>query len=65
MKCPKCRAVIDDGLERCTFCGHYFESSMLEHYKLDNYDPTAGAGQNRPPPPPVQKPKQKFKLFGK
>jgi len=38
---------------------------MLEHYKLDNYDPTAGAGQNRPPPPPMQKPKQKFKLFGK
>jgi hypothetical protein len=65
MKCPKCRASVDDGLERCTFCGHYFQSSMMEEYKLDNYDPTAGYGVNRAPPPPVVKPKSKFKLFGK
>jgi hypothetical protein len=41
MKCPNCRALIDDGVERCTFCGHYFKGSMMEDYKLDNYDPTA------------------------
>ena len=65
MKCPKCRAVIDDGLERCTFCGHYFQSSAMEEYKRDDYDPTAGYSTNRAPPPPVEKPKSKFKLFGK
>lgn len=65
MKCPKCRAAIDDGLERCTFCGHYFKSSAMEEYKLDNYDPTAGYSTQRAPPPPVEKPKSKFKLFGK
>jgi hypothetical protein len=65
MKCPKCRAAIDDGLERCTFCGHYFQSSMMEEYKLDNYDPTAGYNPSTPPPPPLEKRKSKFKLFGK
>lgn len=65
MKCPKCRARIDDGLERCTFCGHYFQSSMMEEYKLDNYDPTAGYHVSRAPPPTMEKPKSKFKLFGK
>jgi hypothetical protein len=65
MKCPKCRAVLDDGLERCTFCGNYFQSSMMEEYKAENYDPTMGYNPNRPPPQPLQKPKSKFKLFGK
>jgi len=65
MKCPKCRAVVDEDLDRCTFCGNYFESSMMNEYKLDNYDPTVGYSTNKPPPPPVKKPKSKFKLFGK
>ena len=42
MKCPNCRALIDEGVERCTFCGHYFKGSMMDDYKLDDYDPTAG-----------------------
>lgn len=65
MKCPKCRANIDEGLDRCTFCGHYFQSSMMEEYKLDNYDPTAGYRSDQPPPMVMEKPKPKFKLFGK
>ena len=64
MKCPKCRARIDDGLDRCTFCGNYLHGSMLDDYKLADYDPTAGYQQNAPPPQPVEK-KPKFKLFGK
>ena len=38
MKCPKCRASIDDGLDRCTFCGNYLHGSMMEEYKADDYD---------------------------
>ena len=63
MKCPKCRARIDDGLDRCTFCGNYLQGSMMEEYRADDYDPLAGYGQQPPPPPPVKK--SKFKLFGK
>lgn len=63
MKCPKCRARIDDGLDRCTFCGNYLHGSMMEEYKADDYDPMAGYGQPPPPPQPVKK--SKFKLFGK
>jgi hypothetical protein len=63
MKCPKCRARIDDGLDRCTFCGNYLHGSMMEEYKMDDYDPMAGYGQPPPPPPTVKK--SKFKLFGK
>ncbi len=65
MKCPKCRAVVDDGLDRCTFCGNYFHSSVMQEYKLDNYDPTEGYTTDKPVPEPVVKPKSKFKLFGK
>ena len=65
MKCPKCRAVVDDGLERCTFCGNYFDSSMMEHYKLDNYDPTQGYQREPPKPQLTEKPKSKFRLFRK
>jgi hypothetical protein len=65
MKCPKCRAAVDDGIDRCTFCGHYFHSSVMEEYKLDTYDPTVGYQRQPPPPQPVKKPKGKFKLFGK
>ena len=64
MKCPKCRARIDDGLDRCTFCGNYLQGSMMEEYKLDDYDPTAGYRQQPPQPQEVKK-KSKFKLFGK
>jgi hypothetical protein len=64
MKCPKCRAVVDDGIERCTFCGHYFQGSMMDEYKLDNYDPTAGyKTQKAPPQMTVQPRKSKFRLF--
>ena len=65
MKCLKCRAVVDDGLDRCTFCGNYFKSSVMEEYKADNYDPTAGYTTDKSPQEPVRKPKSKFKLFGK
>jgi hypothetical protein len=65
MKCPKCRATVEDDIERCTFCGHYFQSSMMEEYKLDDYDPTAGYNPNKTPPPPLSKQKSKFRLFGK
>ena len=68
MKCPKCRAAIDDGIDRCTFCGAYLESTMMEEYKagLDDYDPTAGYQPNQPRPMVTsEKPKSKFKLFGK
>ena len=64
MKCPKCRARIDDGLDRCTFCGAYLQSSMMEKYKKGDYDPMAGYQQQAPPPQPMKK-KSKFKLFGK
>ena len=63
MKCPQCRAIVDDGLDRCTFCGNYFQGSAEQQYKLDNYDPTAG--YNPRPQPTVmtqQKPKKWFKL---
>ena len=65
MKCRNCRAVVDDGLERCTFCGAYFKGSMLDHYKLETYDPTQDmqrqqAYQQQAPPPPS---KPKFRLF--
>ena len=65
MKCPKCRAVIDDGLDRCTFCGNYIHGSMMEEYKLDNYDPTAGYQPNAPRPVVTERPKPKFRLFKK
>ena len=66
MKCPKCRARIDDGLDRCTFCGNYLQGSMMEEYRLDDYDPTAGYEKDQGPKIVVsEKPKSKFKLFGK
>ena len=63
-KCPKCRAKVDEGLERCTFCGHYFKGSMMEDYKLDNYDPTQGyqpQDQKQYNPPEKRKSKFRFK----
>ena len=42
MKCPKCTAVVDDDIDRCTFCGHYFKGSAMQQYKGDDYDPTLG-----------------------
>ena len=64
MKCPKCRARIDDGLDRCTLCGAYLKSSIMEEYKKDDYDPMAGY-QQQAPPTQQNKKKSKFKLFGK
>ena len=65
MKCPKCRAQVDDGVDRCTFCGHYFKGSMMEEYKNEQYDPTAGYNpQAQMYTQPVQEPKKsKFRLF--
>ena len=66
MKCPNCRAIIDDGVERCTFCGHYFKGSMMERYKGPegaDYDPTQNYQKQEPPPPVVEEPKHKFRLF--
>ncbi len=64
MKCPKCRAIIDEGLDRCTFCGHYFEGSAMEEYKGDNYDPTQGYNaQDARQPRTVEPRKSKFRLF--
>ena len=64
MKCPKCRAMVDEGIDRCTFCGHYFEGSPMEQYKLDNYDPTQGYNTRAARQPPIVKPqKSKFRLF--
>jgi hypothetical protein len=62
-KCPKCRAVVDEGLDRCTFCGHYFQGSAMEDYKLDEYDPTAGYNPKQTVQPMVStKPKTKFRF---
>lgn len=63
MKCPNCRAVVDDGVDRCTFCGHYFKGSMMERYKGSDYDPTQGYKKSEPPPPVIEEPKPKFRLF--
>ena len=64
MKCPKCRARIEDDLDRCTFCGNYLRGSMMDEYRLKDYDPTAGYGRNAPSQP-VQQQKPKFRLFKK
>ena len=44
---------------------NYFDSSMMEHYKLDNYDPTQGYQREPPRPVVTEKPKSKLRLFGK
>jgi hypothetical protein len=63
MKCPQCRALVDEGEERCTFCGHYLRGSMMESYKLDDYDPTAGYNP-KPKLPQIstEEPKSKFRF---
>jgi hypothetical protein len=64
MKCPKCRAVVDDGIDRCTFCGHYFQGSMMDGYRLDGYDPTQGYRTKAAQPSRIVEPqKSKFRLF--
>jgi hypothetical protein len=63
MKCPNCRALIDDGVERCTFCGHYFKGSMMERYKGDAYDPTQGYKPEQVQPLAIEEPKRRFRLF--
>jgi hypothetical protein len=62
MKCPKCRAIIDDGLDRCTFCGNYFEGSAEESYKLETYDPTQGYNPKPVLTPFMEPEKPKFRL---
>jgi len=64
MKCPNCRAMVDDNVERCTFCGNYLKGSMMSHYKLDNYDPTQGYRKPQPVQPvATDEPKPRFRLF--